>query len=71
MGSQSLPAVSDLSGVFALLALAAAIYFFAGLRRPLALSGDVFESVRWGKLFVGLVYACVAVVFFCMAFIRR
>jgi hypothetical protein len=67
MGSQ----LSDFSGVFGLLSCAVAIYFFVGLRTALPSRGDVFESVAWGKFFVALVYACMAVLFFWMAFSRR
>ena len=61
--------VLDLS-VFGLISCAVAVYFLAGLRTALPSRGDLFESIAFGKFFVALVYACMSVLFFWMAFNR-
>ena len=61
--------VLDLS-VFGLMSFAVAVYFVVGVRTALPSRGDVFESIAWGKFFVALVYACMSVLFFWMAFSR-
>lgn len=61
----------DLIGFFGLVSLAVAVYFAIGLRTALPSRGDVFESIAWGKFFVALVYACLSVLFFWMAFAGR
>ena len=57
MGTQLIdPAV--LSGLLAICCLASALYFLRGIRNSDA--SDFWESVAWGKVFVGLVYVSVA-----------
>lgn len=57
MGTQlNDPAV--LSGLLALTSLGAALYFLRGVRKVAA--PDFWESVAWGKIFVGMVYVSVA-----------
>ena len=47
--------------------LIVALYCFVTVRTVVPSQGGVFESVAWGKLVVGFVYACMAGLFFWMS----
>ncbi|HUJ14321.1 MAG TPA: hypothetical protein VL284_11080 [Thermoanaerobaculia bacterium] len=54
-------------GFFGIGALVIAVYCFVSARTVMpSRGGDLFESIAWGKLVVGLVYAGMAMLFFWM-----
>jgi len=52
---------SALFAAFALICAAGATYIGLAIPAPASTSDDAFESIGWGRLFVALVYAALAV----------
>lgn len=51
----------------ALFSAAAAVYVVAALPAPVIPTRDAWERIRWGRLFVALVYVSIAVMCFALA----
>lgn len=70
MGSNTYRVGSDIMAFFGVMSMVIAAYFVAGLRTALPWHTDLFESVAWGKLFAGAVYAGLSGLFFWMCLHR-